>query len=1007
MTKKFPLIFTLLTASFAPAIAAGNSLQTANKSDVSTYVSQQSYEASGIVTDKAGLPIIGATVLVEGTTNGVSTDVNGRFTIKNVPSGAKIIATYIGCTPFGVVISQTMSDIKITLEQDGISMDEIVVVGYGTQRKESLTGALQTISDDKLKNITSPSVSNMLNGKAPGVFVSPGAGPGAEGKIIIRGKSTINGSTDPLWVVDGVIVGSSAGAVNPSDIASMTVLKDAASTAIYGSQGANGVILVTTKSAKSGKMTISASVKSGVSIVHNGNMDMMDGAQLYDYFKGFSNQESIKFTRWNKDLRNSNFDWWDLAVQPGITQDYNVSVSGGTEQIKSYFSVGVYDEKGAVKGYDYTRYNFRYKSDYKPYDWLTIKPMISGSVRDIEDQQYSTTAMYSNLPWDSPYDADGNIIGHKSQEWVNSTSTNYLYDLQWNKSNSTAREFMGNLDFDAKITDWLTFSSINNYKWQGANGKAYTDPQSNGGIGVQGRIDQTSSNMTRRYTNQILRFNKVFGDHAVSALAAYEYNDYNYESLQAIGTGFSPGSEILDVVALPEKVKGGRSQWAVQSMLLNANYSYKYKYLAQVSLRRDGASNFGDNAKYGNFFSASGAWNVHKEEFMSGATWINQLKVRASYGSVGNRPTSLYPQYDLYSLSSSYNGIPGALISQIGNKDLTWEQTLTTGIGVDFDMFNRLRITFDYYDKNTDNLLYQVPVSGVVGVTSIWRNVGELTNKGFELNVSGDIIKTPELIWTVGFNIATNKNKVKKLYSGQDEIIIGGGSNIAGSAQRLLSPGLDADTWLMPEWAGVDVETGAPTWYKTEKDGSRAVTKKYAEADLVTNFGSYTPNFFGGFSTDLSYKNIDFSAVFGYSVGGNIYNYSRSEYDSDGAYTDKNQMVLQDGWNRWEKPGDIATHPVTKYGNAASNGHKTSSRFLEDGSYLKLRSVTLGYNLAIPKWKIQNLRIFFSGENLFTVTDYSGVDPEIAPVENAVGGVVGPGIYPTIKRFMFGINITL
>ena len=1009
MNKNFPLIFTLVAASFSPVFAVGNSLNTTNKENVSSYEMQQKHNVAGTVFDNTGQSIIGATVVIDGTTIGAITDVDGGFSLNDVPAGSKIIASYIGFTPYEMVISQDMSNMKITLEQDGISLEEIVVVGYGVQKKESLTGALQTISSDKLTNISSPNVENLLNGKAPGVFVSPGSGPGAAGKIIIRGKSTINGSTDPLWVVDGVIVGSSSGAVNPQDIETMTVLKDAASTAIYGSQGANGVILVTTKKAKPGKLTITASIKTGISTVGNGNLEMMDGAQLYDYYKSFSNQEAIQFDRWNADLRDSNYSWWDLAVEPGVTQEYNVSISGGTEQLSSYFSAGVYDEKGAVKGYDYTRYNFRYNSEYKPYDFITIKPVISGSIRDIDDQQYSTTAMYSNMPWDSPFDENGELVGHKSPLWVNSNSTNYLYDLQWDKSTSSTKEFMGGLNVDVKITDWLSFNSVNNYKWQGSKSKYYTDPRSSGAEGVAGRIDQRSSELFRRYTNQILTFNKTYGDHAVSALAAYEYNDYNSESLQAVGTGFVPGYDVLDIVALPEKVKGGVSQWAAQSVIFKANYSYKYKYLIEGSFRRDGASNFGDNAKYGNFFSVSGAWNIHKEKFFT-ADWVNVLKLRGSYGSTGIKPGSLYPQYDLYSLSSNYDGVAGALISQVGNKDLTWERTLTTGIGVDFEAFDRLRISLDYYKKRTDNLLYPVPISGVVGVTQIWRNIGEMTNQGLELNIGGDLIKTPDFLWSLNVNLATNTNEITSLYSGQDEVIIGGGLNIAGSAQRILSPGLDADTWYIPEWAGVDTETGAPMWYTTAENGDRVTTLNYNEADMVSDLGAYTPKLFGGFSTDLYYKNFDLSAVFGFSIGGKIYNYSRTEYDSDGTYTDRNQMVLQDGWNRWEKPGDVATHPVAKYNNGSS-ANVVSSRYLEDGSYLKLRSLTIGYNIALPKSKIKNLRVFFSGENLFTITDYSGVDPEIAPIDDGgglgVGGIVGPGIYPTVTKYMFGINITL
>ena len=338
------------------------------------------------------------------------------------------------------------------LKEDSQSLDEVIVVGYTTQRKESLTGAMTNIKNDKLKDITTPSVENMLNGKVPGVYVAPGSGqPGSTGAVVIRGQASLSGTTSPLWVIDGVIVGSSAGELNPSDIESMTILKDAASTAIYGSEGANGVIVVTTKKGKEGKMTINAGVKLGISRLTTGNLEVMNGAELYDYYKSFQNANEIAFPRWNEDLRNSNFDWWDLATHTGFTQDYHLSIAGGSEKIRSYFSLGYYDEDGAIRGYDYKRYSFRFNTDYKPYHWLTIKPAISGSRRDIEDKQYSVTAMYSMLPWDSPYDENGELVPHHYSGWVNTQSTNYLLDLDYgNYGESTNHEFMGNFDFDVK-----------------------------------------------------------------------------------------------------------------------------------------------------------------------------------------------------------------------------------------------------------------------------------------------------------------------------------------------------------------------------------------------------------------------------------------------------------------------------------------------------------------------------------------------------------------------------
>ena len=975
-------------------------------------ITQQTSKIKGKILDaKNGEPIIGANVLVKGTTNGTITNLDGEYEL-NAPIGSTLVISYIGYKSMETKATEGAQ--VINLVEDSETLDEVIVVGYTTQRKESLTGAMSTVKSDKLKNITTPSVENMLNGKVPGVYVAPGSGqPGSSGAVVIRGQASLSGGTQPLWVIDGVIVGSSAGDLNPEDIESMTVLKDAASTAIYGSEGANGVIVVTTKKGREGKLNINASVKMGISTVNNGNLEVMNGAELYDYYASFQNANEIAFTRWNPELRNSNFSWWDLATQTGFTQDYHVAISGGTDKLQSYFSIGYYDEKGAIKGYDYDRYSFRMRTSYKPYKWLTVKPSLSGSRRYIYDQQYSVTDMYAMLPWDSPYDENGELVPHRYSGWVNAQNTNYLLDYSYGDyGESTNYEFMGNLDFDVQITDWLKFTSVNNYRFITYSSHSYTDPRSNGGSGVDGRLYEYRSEVARRYTNQNLMVSKLIGKHSINGHVSYEFKDYTAKTFDGNGTGFIPGFQVMDVTSIPESIGGSRTEWAVQSYFTDWKYTYDNKYLGEVMFRRDGASNLGVNARYGNLFSISAGWVINREEWFN-ADWVDNLKVRASYGSVGNRPSSLYPQYDLYSVSSSYNTKPGALISVIGNKDLTWEKTFTTDIGADAAFFdNRLHMIFDYYIKNTDNIIYNVPVTGLTGVTSIYKNIGKMRNTGFEFSLGGDIIRNKDLNWNVEFNIAHNKNELRDLYSQRQAdgsytvvpVIISDGSNIAGTINRRLEVGEPIDTYYGKEWAGVNPENGAPMWYMDDENGQKVTTSDYSKAQNY-KLGTANPKIFGGFSTSLAWKDFDLSAVFGYSMGGQIYNYSRQEYDSDGTYTDRNQMKLQKGWIRWEKPGDIATHPVAKYNNQ-DKGNSPSSRYLEDSDYLKLRSLTLGYNFDLKRYGIQSLRLSVSGENLFTITDYSGVDPEIPASNGTVMGTAGPGIYPSVRRVMFGLNVT-
>ena len=999
----------LASALFCTSLPA---LATSSTAGTNLAVQQQDQKLKGQVIDATtGEPVIGVNVLVKGTTNGTITDIDGKYEL-NAPAGAILQISFIGYKT--VEIAATTSEQTIKLHEDTETLDEVVVVGYGVQKKESLTGAMSTLKENRLKDVTTPTVENMLNGKVSGVYVAPGSGqPGSNGAVQIRGRATLSGSTSPLWVIDGVIVGEDPGVLNPSDIENMTILKDAASTAIYGSQGANGVIIVTTKMGKSEKMKINASVKLGVSTMTNGKMEVMNGAELYDYYASFPNQEDIKFSRWNPELRNANFDWGELASQAGFTQDYNISLSGGNEKMSSYFSLGYYSEEGTVKGYKYDRYSFRYRSNYKPFSWLTIKPNISGSMKNTDDSQYDYTAKYTMFPWDSPYDEDGNLVPDRYSGWVDSSDLNYLNSISY--GNHTARktyEFSGNFDFDIKITDWLTFTSVNNYRWTGYFQSTYTDPRTDSASGVQGRVEEEQTNNIQRYTNQYLTFNKIFGKHSVQALLAYEFMDTSAKVINAKGTGIVSGFEVLDATATPEEVGGNLTEWAKQSVFAKANYTYDNRYLAEVSLRRDGASNFGDDKKYGNFFSISAGWNINREKWFK-ADWVDVLKLRASYGSVGNIPYSKYPQYGLYSVSSNYNGIPAILISQVGNKDLTWEQTYTAGVGIDANFFNnRLRFVFDYYNKYTSNILYQVPVSGLTGITSRWQNVGEMRNSGIEITIGGDIIRTKDWLWSLDLNMGYNKNKLEKLYGDDPNMmIIGGGGNdtsIAGAAEKVLKVGYSTDRYYLREWAGVDPKNGAPLWYKN--DGSGETTSNYSEAKQVMTEAT-SPKLFGGFNTSLTWKNIDLNASFGFSLGGKIYNYSRQEYDSDGAYTDRNQMKLIDGWSRWEKEGDIATHPAASYGNK-SNSNKASTRYLEDGDYLKLRSLSIGYNLNLSKYYIQNMRIYFTAENVFTLTGFSGIDPEVpAYYDETTGtyksiGTAGANLYPSTRKFMFGINLT-
>jgi TonB-linked SusC/RagA family outer membrane protein len=387
----------------------------------------------GKIVDENRVPIPGANVLIKGTKTGVQTDVDGNFSIEVQTASTVLVISFIGMEDQEVLAGNT--PLTIVLKSNEQKLSEVVVVGYSSIKRQSLTGALQTIDNKKLTDVTTPSVENLLAGKISGVFVSSGSGqPGESGKIIIRGKTTVNGSNDPLWVVDGVIIGNNATGINPTDIETMTILKDAASTAMYGSQGANGVILVTTKSGKSGKAVINFSTKMAATTLNTGNFSLMNGTELYDLYNSFSNKQDFSTAWWwTPELRNKNFDWWQNATTTGLAKDHNLSISGGNESLKSYVSIGMYDETSAIKGLDYKRYSTLLKFIYKTNSWLTVRPQISATLVDVFDKQHSVGAMYGNMPWDYPYLKEGTLVGNQpNPTWVNTTGDNYLYDLQWN-----------------------------------------------------------------------------------------------------------------------------------------------------------------------------------------------------------------------------------------------------------------------------------------------------------------------------------------------------------------------------------------------------------------------------------------------------------------------------------------------------------------------------------------------------------------------------------------------
>lgn len=878
-------------------------------------------------------------------------------------------------------------------KQDSLNekkIEEVIVVGYKTQKKNATTESFSRIGSEDLKSVTTPSVTNMIQGRAAGTQVIQNSGaPGAQGSIIIRGVTSISGSRNPIWVIDGVIYNGTP-FIDPNQIESINVLKDAASTALYGARGASGVIQVTTKAGRKGLGKINVSANTSYSIFNEGNFKLMNGSEMYDFY---TNELGQKI---DPTLKQKDFSWLKNGTEVGVVHNYTLDFSGGTDKSKTFASGNYYREAGTVKGSLLERFSFRLNQEYKVKDRLTIKPKVSITYNEAESRQHSLYDMYLNMPWDNPYLANGKPGDPKRGDfgkWWGRDERNYLYDLQWNYSKSNNFNVLINGDFEYNIARGLTFISTNNYSLYYDDEMSYQDPLSIGGRANKGSLFKSNTKRISRYFNQLLRFDRNFGNHNLQALAAYEFQDTGYTSFNASVYNIVGGKEVLDAGASSGlKPTGNGNQIAFQGVLFNTNYSFKDKYLAQFSIRRDGSSVFGADKRYGTFYSVSAGWNIHNEDFIK-ADWLTQLKLRGSYGTVGNSPAGTYGWQDLYSIDYIYNGSPGAVWAQHPNPNYSWETVKTTDLGLDIRLFNRLGITADFYikDNNDMSFIYWHPL--LAGGLWEYQNVGNVRNRGLDLSFNYDIIKNSNFKWSVDFNIGANRNKILSLKDGKA---------IPNGNFRLME-GEDIHTFYMRKWAGVDPANGDALWEVVDNDGNITTTNSYNQATLQ-KVGRGTPDYFGGFNTRMEYKGISLDINASFSKGGLIYNTPRELFDSDGAYPTYNQMSLAaQGWTRWQKPGDIATHPKAVFNNN-SNTNKPSSRYLEDGSFLKIRSIKLGYNIPrnfLEDLKISNANIFINAENMFTFTKFSYVDPEVG-----TGYAASSSQYPIPRRITLGLNLT-
>lgn len=970
---------------------------------------QQAHVITGKVTDGNGEPLIGVSVFEKANpSNGASSDIDGTYSLSVKNANTTLVFSYIGFQTVEEAV-RGRNAINIVLSEEASTLDEIVVVAYGTQRKSTVSGSMATVRSEKI-TATAPTISAMLQGQVAGMNVNQTSGrPGEGGVITIRGRGSISSGTSPLWVVDGV-VGGTTSSLNPNDIESLTVLKDGSATALYGSRGANGVIVVTTKSARQGENRIDATIKVGFANQIRNGFEMMNSKELYEYTDMMFNNTPAA-TRpgfMTPELMNNDTNWFDIAKQTALTTNYNLAYRTGTDKMRAFTSADYYKAEGTVRGYDYERFTVRNNMTYKFNDRLNINFSMSGHYSNTSDRQRSLYASFTYLPWDTPTNSLGEIkTGEEGNDvstgkdmsdyWFGRDKSNYLYDNQLNWSRSKGFGVDLAVGFDYRIMDGLVFESKNNFGYSNSSSKSYTDPKSIGGASDGGTIYNGNSYRRNRYTNQLLRYSKTFNDlHEISAFLGHEYQDQWYRDNSLTGKGIPQGGSVAGTASEPKSISGDEYfNNKTEGYYFNANYTYDNRYFGQFSFRRDGSSKFGKDNRYGNFWTVGAGWNIHNEsELIKNIDVVNQLRVRGSYGVTGNTPGGTFYSLYLYDLNREYDLRPGAFPKQMGNPNMSWETTKSTNIGLDMRFFDRLGVTADFYIKNVSGLLYSRILSTLSGYDNVWLNEGRLKNTGIEVTISPEIIKTKDWNWTVDFNFAYNKNEIKELADGK---------NLEISGNQIRQVGYPLGTYYMREWAGVDVMTGSPTWIKIDEDGNKTWVMKESDATNQNLDKTRYPDFTGGAQTRVSYKDFTLSASFAFATGFYIYHYGREQYDNDGSEYLYNSMKLKDGWSRWEKPGDHATHPRPLIGgnNAAQ---RASSRFLERGDYFKMKSLSLSYNVprkALGDFGLRSALISFSADNLFTMTQFSGIDPEVA----SSGDSYSASSYPLARQFMFTLSL--
>ena len=989
------------------------------------HAQQQAKTVTGTVTDVSGEPIIGANIRIKGTTTGTITDIDGNFSIEAEPQSV-IEVSYIGYLTQETVINNQKS-IRFLLKEDTKTLDEVVVIGYGVQKKADLTGSVANINTEKLNTQSNANIGQALQGKIAGVdIVSQGGAPGSGTRIMVRGIGTLNNAS-PLYIVDGMYM-NSIDHINPNDIASIDVLKDASSAAIYGSRAANGVIIVTTKEGSNteGKPIIDLSVNLGISTASK-FLDMLDA-------KGWAEVTTIARQAIGKpaldmatDLANKpDNDWQDIMFRPALMQNYNLSVKGGGKYSTYYTGLGYFNQDGIVKGTNYQRYNIQSKNDYKRgifsagtnliISFSHDKPLhqeLRGGMIGTILQSVPTLEKYDDTREGGYGGTYGDVVNipHPLAIIDDNSMDRYNENVKIFANLYAQIELFKGLKYKLNLTPDFSFERYKNYLNKYDFGLATNS------------ITQLTERQRRRrniLVENLLTFDRTFGEHKISALAGYTYQDSRFRHIQAYGEGLPQGLEEIDAATTNRSNEGNSWRSVLTSILGRVFYSYQNKYLFTATIRRDGSSKFGKNNRYGYFPSFSLGWNVAEEKFMENVHWLDQLKLRGGYGVLGNQEIDNYQYSSTITTGINYpdgNGglLQGAFPKNFANPDIKWEETAMTNVGIDFMAFNnRLSLTADYYVKNTKDILLTVPIpisSG--GANDPIRNAGKIRNNGFEFNLGWMDQPNPDISY--GINLIGSFNKNKVIAMGSESGSIKGGStnqNITTSETKAGYP--IGGYWLISTAGYFNSQEEVDAYAKDGKKIQPAAEPgdiKFVDAnnDGVINDddrvfqGSPFPDFTFALNGNMRYKNFDLSIGLQGVLGNKIYNATRQTLED----VTKGSNFLASCLDYWTPENKNASHPRLTWDDPNRNTRAESDRYLENGSYLRLRSVQLGYTFPQTWFKgaIQHARVYINAENLFTITSYSGYSPDVN-ADNANYRGFDNFIYPTNRTFMLGLNVT-